>query len=230
MNNFLKSLLLVPLIFLGSCIVPVSLNYETADTTEKGKFETSVYADMNLPRSSHAIDSGTTINDIAFGGKIAFGLNERSNMSIHYQSKFMPDYFSGIRQNFLEFQYKVGIGKNYLNPDVRRRWALGLPVQFYFYRFEDVDYAAACLNPRVYYTFFQNDKGLQFTVVPKLYFVIDRFAILQDIPVIFGYGASINMCYTPNRFPQYSVFAAGGVIGLSLFDVGLGLRYNFGKN
>lgn len=108
----------------------MNLNFETAEIQEKGDVAITASISQNSEQSMALQDTNWLPKQLSLGARLDFGIGERSNLSLRYENSFLS---YDTRQNFIELQWKKALGKQYFDPNKDVKFALGIPMQFYFY-------------------------------------------------------------------------------------------------
>ena len=203
----------------GSCMIPVNLNYETAEIREKGDVAFTGSLSQQVPRSYELKDTNWSPKELSFGGRMDVGVGERSNLSVRYENTFIS---YDLRQNFIELQWKIALGKHYFDPDNELKIAIGIPMQFYFYE----GYEGYILNPRLYFTFFTLSKNFRFTAIPKAFVIYDYYVAENVGFPLVGFGMSFNGAFSTN-LEKWAIMPEVGLLGEESLSFGCGLVFKF---
>lgn len=213
---------LIPIIGLASCMSPMNLNYESAKTIDKGNVAITPSIET-FPLAPFLTSDSVQYPKLNGGLKMTIGTSNKSSFSFHYVNKY--NYFEpSFRQHSLELNYKIGIGKRYLDPNHKKKIALGLPVQFYHYFREDsYPYFGFIFNPRFYFT--REYERVDLTFIPKAFIVTDEYAQAFGYPLLPGVGASVNVMWKLKNHPNSSVVVEFGSVGLTNWEIGFGMNF-----
>lgn len=203
----------------GSCVIPVNLNYETSEIREKGDVAFTGGVSQQAQRSFELQDTNWSPKELSFGGRMDVGVGERSNLSMRYENTFITYDF---RQNFIELQWKRALGKRYFDLNKEVKFALGIPMQFYFYE----GYEAYILNPRLFITFSNTSEWFRFTLIPKAYIIYDEFISINYMRPLFGFGISANCAFSSNM-EKWAIMPELGLLGTNSLSFGCGVGYKF---
>jgi len=203
-----KIILLLLIITVSSCVIPVNLNYETAEIRKKGDVAFTGSVSHQLVEPFALKDTSWLPKQLGFGARMDIGVGERTNLSFRYENSFLT---YDIRQHFIECQLKFALGKHYFENE-KVKVALGIPMQFYIYE----GYEAYILNPRLYFTFFTTSPNVRFTIIPKMYIIYDNYFIAEYVehPVP-GAGISFNCAFSSN-LEKWAIVPELGFLGSSL--------------
>lgn len=203
----------------ASCVIPVNLNFETAEIREKGDLAVTANVTQQLTESLAPKDTNWLPKELGFGMRMDVGVGERSNLSLRYENTFIT---YDNRQNFIEFQWKKALGKRYFDPNKDVKFALGIPMQFYFYD----DYQAYILNPRLFITFSNTSKNYRFTLIPKGYIIYDLYIASYFVHPVLGFGISANWAFSSN-LEKWAIMPEIGLLGVSSLSFGCGFVRKF---
>lgn len=216
MKNSLYSAFL--LLIMNSCVLPVNLNYETAEliAPKKVEFAGSLSIPYAIPTQTNYYDTTFfKFDDLSFGARLSIGTSERTNLSFRYESTKINDT---LRQSFGEIQLKFSLGEGFKFVTESRKASIGLPFQFYTY----ADYSAIAFNPRWYFTFFYDRPRFDLTVIPKLHGIIslDEY----QIPVAAA-GVTVNCTLSSNK-QKWAFRPELGILGRT-FGFGVSFMVRF---
>jgi hypothetical protein len=200
-------------------MIPVNLNYETAEIREKGDVAFTGSLSLQVPRSNELKDTNWLPKELSFGGRMDVGVGERRNLSVRYENTFIS---YDLRQNFIELQWKIALGKHYFDPDNELKIAIGIPMQFYFYE----GYQGYILNPRLYFTFFTLSKNFRFTAIPKAFVIYDYYVASHVGFPLVGFGMSFNGALSTN-LDKWAIMPEVGLLGEESLSFGCGLVFKF---
>jgi hypothetical protein len=204
---------------MSSCVIPVNLNYETAEIRQKGDVAFTGSLSQQSRQSFELQDTNWLPKELGFGVRMDVGVSERSNLSVRYENTFIS---YDLRQNFIELQWKKALGQRYFDLNKEVKFALGIPMQFYFYE----GYEAYILNPRLFITFSNTSEWFRFTLIPKVYIIYDEFVAMNYIHPLFGFGISANCAFSSN-FEKWAIMPELGLLGTSSLSFGYGVVYKF---
>lgn len=202
-----------------SCVVPVNLNFETAEIREKGDVAITASVSQQIRGSFAQKDTKWLPKELGFGVRMDVGVGERSNLSLRYENTFLT---YDNRQNFIECQWKLALGKRYFDPNKDVKFALGIPMQFYFYD----DYQACILNPRLFITFSNTSQNYRFTLIPKGYVIYDEAIASYFVHPLLGFGISANWAFSSN-LEKWAIMPEIGLLGVSSLSFGCGFVRKF---
>ena len=203
---------------MSSCVIPVNLNYETAEIREKGDVAFTGSLSQQSRQSFGLQDTNWLPKELGFGVRMDVGVGEHSNLSIRYENTFIT---YGFRQNFIEVQWKRALRTHKFDPNKDVKYAIGIPMQFYFYE----GYEAYILNPRLYITYLNTSRYFRFTLIPKAYIIYDEF-IASNISIpLLSVGVSAN-CAISSNLEKWAIIPELG-LGPSTLSFGCGVVFKF---
>ena len=218
----LNSLFILGIIgmLLTGCISPATLTYESAQTTPKSQLMITPHIEYDRSMSAFSFEDEFGLHVFNYGGKLDYGTGNRSSIGIRYTSAYPGDYSFYNRTNFIETQFKIGLGKDYTDTRKRTKFALGIPLNYRFAQSDSTDnYGVWGITPRLFMTLWQTEKGLQFTLTPSIGY------LSGDIINLY-LSSSINVIYTPVSHPQFSFILELGRFSGGNIEAGFGLRFN----
>ena len=198
----------------SSCVSLVNLNYETAQILEKGKVSGTASISQDGERSQTLKDTVWSTRELSYGFRFGVGIGEKTNISVRYENTFLKE---GVRQNFIEAQFKWALGRDPKNSKHPVRLTLGLPAQYYFYG----DYHAVSFNPRLYVGLFNFNPYFRLTLIPKLHLIMDiSTPELKFNPIDYP-GFSLNLAFS-NNFDKWAIIPEIGFLSETDISFGCG--------
>lgn len=158
-------LTLAAALFLGGCITPVNLNFESASMLETGGVEMQGSAS-----TYHAASGANTANNAGF--KLGYGISESYNLKFRYELLMLEPYHydNNAGRNNGNSAFVFDQSYHYLEIDQKIRLsnnlAVSVPVGVYL-----GGWPVFSIDPRMYCTFSRSDQ-FELNLVPKCHLLL----------------------------------------------------------